>query len=620
MIKTLLLLGAFTLSVFGIDPAYSQEDSLDMSYTEFLNFCKQDTPLLWESMIIQERLVSNLCDSQSEEFGEKQWDWLSGTSLDWNNFAQMASNEYAGTIPEFAENGIRETLRVDSFVSGRDSFPPSMEAMISFDYEKFSQLRHYNEKFTVCIDGKLVPQNNFIECSDEYVTYVLTKEKAHIIPKFIKNNPLPSHTKQQMLDWCQNSPKHVKTSRQFWDVIPVRLLSNTDEFKSFQGIKESFVANSNAVEDTCPPNVWMSGTFESENGESHRFSLFYGGDFFRYQIGEVQCKNDLVVVIKSIDDSYVCVKPETKQKLIQRGWAANGEEHMLDSTNQKVLPKFKILGLNYANHPDEPLIVSIEKIGYETCDSWNAKIIDVSDNSVVWERDYTTSCVVLDPPKQQKFVYMVSSENRPIIISEVGRYVFQITIGGTYLEQEFVVRNNFSGISIDRTIYPTIIVSSPDHDPNPRSIVLQIGVNNTTYWKNESNIPITLTSEDKRWSTGLIPPNEGKVIQFNETAFYKYRGLPSTTINGRIAILSDQTEFLPIPEKLAIAREIIKVDMGNPITGIGIGNADNVLDITIHEDELEKNPNAKEYYKKRYQDMIPFEVPIRIEFGHVEPQ
>lgn len=96
-------------------------------------------------------------------------------------------------------------------------------------------------------------------------------------------------------------------------------------------------------------------------------------------------------------------------------------------------------------------------------------------------------------------------------------------------------------------------------------------------------------------------------------------GQPQTAINGRIAIISDQTEFLPIMEKLQIAREIIKVDMGNPITGIGVGNADNVLDITIHENELKKNPNAEEYYKKRYQNMIPFDVLIRIDFGHVVP-
>lgn len=453
----------------------------------------------------------------------------------------------------------------------------------------------------------------------DYVRYDFRKETHFDLPTFIKKNPLPSDISQSMQDWCVDSPVSSKNDPQFWDAVPIRILSITPEFQLLQGKTDSFVVNSYTSEYTCPPNVWMTGTLASENGDRHRFSLFHDGDFFRYQIGEVQCKDGLVIATKSTNNSLVCVTPETKQKLIQRGWIINEEVSASDSIKQKILPKLEIVGLDYANHPDDLLMISVEKIGYDMCDSWDAKIIDTSDNSVVWEHDYTTSCVVLDPPKQQKFEYKISSEDRPIIISKIGNYVFQITIGDTYLEQEFIIRNNFSGGSLDRSTYPTIVISSPDNDPNPSSIILQIGINNTAYWKNESNIPITLTSEDERWSTGLIPPNEGKVIQFNETAFYKYRGLPSTTINGRIAILSDQTEFLPIQEKLAIAREIIKVDMGPPITAIGIGNADNVLDITIHEDELEKNPNAKEYYKKRYQEMIPFEIPIRIEFGHIEP-
>lgn len=191
-----------------------------------------------------------------------------------------------------------------------------------------------------------------------------------------------------------------------------------------------------------------------------------------------------------------------------------------------------------------------------------------------------------------------------------------------YPKDTEVYRNElkkYYGIKICTSEYPTVTISSPDHDPEPSTIILKIGVNNTTCWTNESDEPVTLTSEDGRWSTGILYPYDSKFIQFNQTAFYKYHGQPQTAINGRIAIISDQTEFLPIMEKLQIAREIIKIDMGNPITGIGVGNADNVLDITIHEGELKKNPNAEEYYKKRYQDMIPFDIPIRIDFGHVVP-
>lgn len=557
------LLFCIPVLMFACSTAYSQ-DSPNMDYSQFLEFCRQDHYNKWESMTVSERLISNLCNSQNEGFGEKQWGWLNGDKFDWKAFTQNASEYYANEIPEFIDGGIKETLHIDSFVSGRDSFPPSMVAMISFDYEKFSQVRHYDEKFTICIDGKLVPQDGFIKCSDEYVKYDFTKEEPFAIPKFVKKTSLPEHTRQQMLDWCQNSPKYAKTDKQFWDVIPVRLVSNTDEFQSLRGIKDSFVINSNAGHDTCPPTMWVSGTFASENGKRHGFALEYDADQFRYQIGKVQCKQGFMPIVKTVGASVVCVTPDTARVLTERGWA-----------------------------------------------------VHISDKILVTGNDAQKICDILDLncPFDQTF-YGIKGDNGIIVEQQTDDEKYRFDI----YPNEFCYSKNGWGIGICRTTYPTVIISSTKHDPRPNSIILEIGTNNTTYWKNESDIPIALISEDKRWSTGLLQPNEGKIIKFNETAFYKYHSLPPTAIDGRIAILSDQTKFLPIQEKLAIAREIITVDMGPPITAIGIGNADNVLDITIHEDELEKNPNAEEYYKKRYQNMIPFEVPIRIEFGHMEPE
>ncbi|QLH09225.1 hypothetical protein DSQ19_06885 [Candidatus Nitrosotenuis sp. DW1] len=38
-------------------------------------------------------------------------------------------------------------------------------------------------------------------------------------------------------------------------------------------------------------------------------------------IDKIQCKESLQLVIRASDDSPACVKPETKAKLIERGWA-----------------------------------------------------------------------------------------------------------------------------------------------------------------------------------------------------------------------------------------------------------------------------------------------------------
>jgi len=363
----LTFLGFLWFFMFDTSTAYSQTDSFDeMNYSQFLDFCHRYNPALWDSIPIEERLLSNLCDFVGKGFGEKQWNWLNGAKLDWESFAKNASEGYADKIPEFTDGGIKETLHVDSFVSVRDSFPPPMMAMISFDYEKLSQVIRYDEKFTICIDGKLVPQDSFIECSDEYVKYDFTKEEPFSIPKFAKKIPLPEHTRQQMSDWCQNSPKWAKIDKQFWDVIPVRLVSNTGEFQSLQGIKDSFVISSNAMHDTCPPIVWASGTFASEDGKSHRFALEYNADFFRYVIDEIHCKYGLTVVTKSFDGSFACVKPETKQKLIERGWAMPQLDVSISNDSSlleryKNLPEVKAF---YEKYDDTDVLVRADHLSY----------------------------------------------------------------------------------------------------------------------------------------------------------------------------------------------------------------------------------------------------------------
>ncbi len=330
--------------MLGISPAYSQDFFSDMDYSQFLDFCSSPNSKSSELMTVSERLVSNLCGSQSEGFGQKQLDWLNGANLDWKNFAQMASNEYASTIPEF-KDGIKETLRVDSFVSNRASFPPPMSASISFDYTKYSQIRHYDEKFTICMDGKLIPQDGFILCTDEYMKYDFKKEKSLEVPEFANKIPLPSDTRQQMMDWCRNSPKHVDASNKFWDVIPVRLVSDTDEFQLLHGIKESFIASSNAIEHSCPLNVWMSGTFASEDGKRYGFALEYDSDYFRYRIDkigienskaipiprqqmkmgiplyEIKCKEGFYPTFKIDRVTPACVTEITLDKLLIRGWS-----------------------------------------------------------------------------------------------------------------------------------------------------------------------------------------------------------------------------------------------------------------------------------------------------------
>jgi hypothetical protein len=51
-----------------------------------------------------------------------------------------------------------------------------------------------------------------------------------------------------------------------------------------------------------------------------------------------------------------------------------------------------------------------------------------------------------------------------------------------------------------------------------------------------------------------------------------------------------------------------------PTTILGLDH-DQILGIEINDEELNKIPNAQEYYEKKIREIIPFNVPIKVTFG-----
>jgi hypothetical protein len=172
------------------------------------------------------------------------------------------------------------------------------------------------------------------------------KEKHFTLDTNIEKIPLPLDVRQSMLDWCTDSPNSLKNNEQFWDVVPIKILSTTSGFQSLHGKTNSFVIHSYSAEESCPPHVEMIGMFTTEDNDEHKFALSYDGDFFRYQIDaifppqykektlsplkqfksgiqtdKIQCKENLQLIIKASDGAPACIKPETKAKLVERGWA-----------------------------------------------------------------------------------------------------------------------------------------------------------------------------------------------------------------------------------------------------------------------------------------------------------
>jgi len=73
----------------------------------------------------------------------------------------------------------------------------------------------------------------------------------------------------------------------------------------------------------------------------------------------------------------------------------------------------------------------------------------------------------------------------------------------------------------------------------PEEITVVLGKNNTVTWINEDDVPSTLTSDLKGWSTGLIMPGETASITFNQTGVYDYHGQPHPWKTGKIIVLDE---------------------------------------------------------------------------------
>ena len=129
----------------------------------------------------------------------------------------------------------------------------------------------------------------------------------------------------------------------------------------------------------------------------------------------------------------------------------------------------------------------------------------------------------------------------------------------------------------------------------------------------------------KSRKTGTIAPKKTGAIQFDTIGQYEWNVMVPYTFQesfdgsweiisggGEITIVSQDTQYLSLEQRIEIARPFIhhaREDI--PWTGLGSGHGQYV-EIEIPKSIHKMVPNAKEYYEKRAQEWIPFEVPIKI--------
>jgi len=130
--------------------------------------------------------------------------------------------------------------------------------------------------------------------------------------------------------------------------------------------------------------------------------------------------------------------------------------------------KYQFIDFSYANTIGEPIQFILEKTRDRNCNSYNAKITDDDGNFILgWGAEISCDPVIVSSPVQTKIGY---GENKPIIINESGKYYLEVEFIDTFIKQEFTVRQNHGGGTLDRTDY-----SIPFDMPSPHK-QMELGI------------------------------------------------------------------------------------------------------------------------------------------------
>ena len=153
----------------------------------------------------------------------------------------------------------------------------------------------------------------------------------------------------------------------------------------------------------------------------------------------------------------------------------------------------------------------------------------------------------------------------------------------------------------------------------PSTLVIDFEENNIITWINQGIFTSKVTDRERGlWSIDEIKPSMQKSIQLNSTGFYSFLVVADMQgKSGRIVVLGDDVDSLSVSNRIKMGKAIISSNFREypELVSVGGGGAEIGVHITINEKELELHEDAKSYYYEKFSKIIPFDVPIIIEFG-----
>lgn len=153
----------------------------------------------------------------------------------------------------------------------------------------------------------------------------------------------------------------------------------------------------------------------------------------------------------------------------------------------------------------------------------------------------------------------------------------------------------------------------------PHNIVMDLRDGDTVTFVNDGSTTVNIFDNSKGlWRFDNVKPSSQRTLVINSTGFYEF--LVQNSIlgeSGRIVALSENTNSLPVEIRAKMAQTIVGSDFGKEVglISVGSGGAEPGITIGIDEKFQDKHDDAEKFYYEKYRKMIPFDVPITIEFS-----
>ena len=151
----------------------------------------------------------------------------------------------------------------------------------------------------------------------------------------------------------------------------------------------------------------------------------------------------------------------------------------------------------------------------------------------------------------------------------------------------------------------------------PHDLIIDLKDGNTVTFVNEGHSTVNIFDNSKGlWRFDNVSPSSQRELVINGTGFHKVFVQNSREgESSEIVALSYDTNSLPVETRAKMAQTIVGSDFrkGVGLISVGSGGAEPGITIGIHE-KFQDNPDAERFYYEKYKNLIPFDVPIWIEF------